>query len=716
MVKKKPKAPPAPVPAPEVRPAHAFAPFAPFACVFKLVLNPDCLDGTCVYPSQAAPAPALELNAPALRDLAKSRSLQAVFPPLAGIAGGSSDPDTDSASWTIKICEDNTKARGKINYPYKGVGITSTYHGGALLEPYNSFPIKFIEVPHFTFNTSTIDLAFEAMVDSYRSHFDPIYAHPSLNREGLSEEFYASLPLDMCSYPGPIAGLLELVESAAKLSAPAGTPRSGVATPRNPTDAPSLFPTFPKELVEACVMDVVTRSRVTTDHVLKEIDACGVSFDVKAGAFSGETPSNDTLYKVSKVLIDLGIPALTAVHAKVLKCDRANTFFDEATFGLGVPTYTYRTSYNAMDCRPLLKMIALVKEGLSDEHWDHAFQHSYAKHVDYMKEPVPTPWPIPPPDKDVLEEEIDKLLAETQDAFSGEDGVSPRCRGPLKAPTYATARRETEAMPGRTWDYRSILSVLKKHSWDHVDKMFTHAHVDWVALCNDLIALMPAIDYDFEVTLQVRHKGHVWSQELAKMAAELEAEGVKSTKLRKAFFAVSDSILGSADDDGLVGELLKKVEAVLGKIADASDKVTKLQKKAGGWVSHAGGTESNLNLNNHLTCARAHSPLKHSPEFRWLSRTHRKLTPCDRLARVARQRMCQSARRRPDGRCARVRADEGEGRGGQAHPSLLPGRVCFLEGSLADGGGYDESLRARYASKGPAAGGARGGTEDEPKA
>ena len=95
-----------------------------------------------------------------------------------------------------------------------------------------------------------------------------------------------------------------------------------------------------------------------------EDDALTISSDGTHASSAALT--NLELLKLGRVLVELGVPALTAVHAEVLYCDRANTIVDAETHGLGTPKYRYRSTHNAMDCQLLLKMVALIKEGLSD--------------------------------------------------------------------------------------------------------------------------------------------------------------------------------------------------------------------------------------------------------------------------------------------------------------------------------------------------------------
>ena len=55
-------------------------------------------------------------------------------------------------------------------------------------------------------------------------------------------------------------------------------------------------------------------------------------------------------------------------------------------------------------------MVALLKEGVSDEVWDPGFHGMYSKMVDYSKDLDPIKWPIPPIDKDVMEECIAQVV------------------------------------------------------------------------------------------------------------------------------------------------------------------------------------------------------------------------------------------------------------------------------------------------------------------
>ena len=49
-------------------------------------------------------------------------------------------------------------------------------------------------------------------------------------------------------------------------------------------------------------------------------------------------------------------------------------------------------------------------QGPTDEVWDKPFYDRYDRMVDYSEDPEPIKWPIPPVDKDVLEESIQELL------------------------------------------------------------------------------------------------------------------------------------------------------------------------------------------------------------------------------------------------------------------------------------------------------------------
>ena len=121
-----------------------------------------------------------------------------------------------------------------------------------------------------------------------------------------------------------------------------------------------------------------------------------------------------------------------------LPCRRANKIG-------GCPSFTYRSIDNAQPTRALQKMIALLKEGVPDEEWDPAFHSMYTKMVDYSEDPEPVKWPIPPVDKDVMEQCIaDLLIAE------GPEATEPSCAF------------------GK--DYDAVVAILKELSWnDEID-------------------------------------------------------------------------------------------------------------------------------------------------------------------------------------------------------------------------------------------------------
>lgn len=53
--------------------------------------------------------------------------------------------------------------------------------------------------------------------------------------------------------------------------------------------------------------------------------------------------------------------------------------------------------------------------------------------------------------------------------------------------------------------------LVDKYHWDAKEGYFGVPKVNWMALAADLLAIMPAIDYDFEVKYTLTHKGFVWS-------------------------------------------------------------------------------------------------------------------------------------------------------------------------------------------------------------
>ena len=100
--------------------------------------------------------------------------------------------------------------------------------------------------------------------------------------------------------------------------------------------------------------------------------------------------------------------------------------------------------------------------------------------------------------------------------------------------------------------------MLEKHSWDHAEKMFTHAHVDWGRLSNDLLQCMPAVDYDFEVLLEVHHEGEIWSKEVCNDLERRDIDESDKVRLREALktahlalagvFKAADAAAATADE------------------------------------------------------------------------------------------------------------------------------------------------------------------------
>ena len=53
----------------------------------------------------------------------------------------------------------------------------------------------------------------------------------------------------------------------------------------------------------------------------------------------------------------------------------------------------------------------------------------------------------------------------------------------------------------------NAMEILHRYTWDDKECMFIKASVDWQALAEDLVKIMPAIDYDFDQTLEVSCEG-----------------------------------------------------------------------------------------------------------------------------------------------------------------------------------------------------------------
>jgi hypothetical protein len=119
-------------------------------------------------------------------------------------------------------------------------------------------------------------------------------------------------------------------------------------------------------------------------------------------------------------------------------------------------------------------MAALLKEGVHDKDWDPDFVNAHSEMVNYAKDPNPIMWPIPPVEKNVLEEQIHNLLEE---------------------PELWSKRQSAD-----------VVKILEEFSWESElePPMFAKPSIDWQALAARVQKLMPPIDYDFECQISVQ--------------------------------------------------------------------------------------------------------------------------------------------------------------------------------------------------------------------
>ena len=95
-----------------------------------------------------------------------------------------------------------------------------------------------------------------------------------------------------------------------------------------------------------------------------------------------------------------------------------------------------------------------------------------------------------------------KMMLDTEEAIWQRNGAEANAHEKAKAVDLDTT---SILLP-------QIMELLvDKYHWDAKEGYFGVPKVNWTALAADLLAIMPAIDYDFEVKYTLTHKGFVWS-------------------------------------------------------------------------------------------------------------------------------------------------------------------------------------------------------------
>ena len=112
------------------------------------------------------------------REQPPSRRLVAVYPPV---------ESSKVQKFALTLLKDDNEWR-KMTCPkaHRAIGVYMFYPGFGRLEPFATFPQRMPDIPMLSSCTSTIDLVFEALLDSSRTDFDVMKVPLFLNKNVLA--------------------------------------------------------------------------------------------------------------------------------------------------------------------------------------------------------------------------------------------------------------------------------------------------------------------------------------------------------------------------------------------------------------------------------------------------------------------------------------------------------------------------------------------------
>ena len=121
-------------------------------------------------------------------------------------------------------------------------------------------------------------------------------------------------------------------------------------------------------LCEKIVADVIKRARYGKDDFKKALEAANAPFDEAKGKFA-HTP-DEAAFKVlaEKIVCDMGTQCLTASVCVLVNVSRKNEI-GVGSEGFEPLAFTYRSVGHVATTTPLMKLVAIVKEGFTDAYY-----------------------------------------------------------------------------------------------------------------------------------------------------------------------------------------------------------------------------------------------------------------------------------------------------------------------------------------------------------